>query len=171
MFEERNEAPFILELSRSFATVFTMSILAIVLAGLLVARYAPEAHDISTLFALKGMGLPYSTILQITGLSVILAFFNVLLLSGRFLAKMRFLTRFFLLFLAIFFTTSIFIIIFKWFPVDDLMAWISYVISFIISFSVCSGIVLLKFKLEDKKYNRLLTNFKAKRKDNQVSIS
>jgi len=166
MYKEQNETPFIVELSRHFATIFTMSVLAIVFAGLLIARYAPETQDVSALFALKGMGLPYSVILQIAGMAFMLAVFCVLITSDRFLVKMRFLLRFFLFLLATFFTASIFAIIFKWFPVDNALAWIGYVLSSIICFAVASGITFFRFKLEDKKYNRLLTNFKARHKDN-----
>jgi hypothetical protein len=166
MYKEQNETPFIVELSRNFTVIFTMSVLAISAAGLLLARYAPEAQDISTLFALKGTGLPYSAILQIAGLSFILAVFCVLITSDRFLVKMRFLLRFFLFLLATFFTASIFAIIFKWFPTDNTLAWIGYVLSSIICFAVASGITFLRFKLENKKYNRLLKNFKARSKDN-----
>jgi len=165
MYKEQNDVPFITELARSFLTIFTMTILAMVFAGLLISRYVPEAQDISTLFALKGAGLPYSGILQIAGLAFILAVFCVLITSDRFLVKMRFLLRFFLFLLAVFFTTSIFALIFKWFPVDNALAWISYILSSIICFAVSSIITLLKFKLQDKKYNRLLQNFKDRRKD------
>ena len=166
MYKERNETPFIVELSRYFTTIFTMSVLAMVLAGLLVARYTPETHDISTLFALKGTGLPYSAILQLAGLSVILAVFCVLITSDRFLVKMRFLLRFLLFLLATFFTTSIFAIIFKWFPVDNASAWINFALSSIICFAIASGITLINFRLQNKKYNRLLTNFKERHKGN-----
>ena len=166
MYEEQNETPFLVELSRHFTTIFTMSVLAIVFAGLLLARYAPETYDISTLFALKGMGLPYSSIVQIAGLSFILAVFCVLITSGRFLVKTRFLLRIFLFLLVTFCTTSIFAIVFKWFPADNALAWISYALSSIICFAVASGITILRFKLEDKKYNKLLKNFKARHKNN-----
>ena len=162
MYEERNETPFLAELSHFFTIIFSMSILAVVLAGLLVARYFPEAQDISTLFAQQGTGLPFSTILQIAALSVILALFCVLITSGRFLVKMRFLSRFFLFLLSAFITTSLFVIIFKWLPPDDLQAWIGYTLSCVICFAIASGITLINIKLQNKKYNRLLTNFKAR---------
>ena len=166
MYKEQNETPFIVELAHYFTIVFTMSVLAMVFAGLLIAHYIPEAQDTSTLFALKGMGLPYSAILQIAGLSVILAVFCVLITSGRFMFKTRFLSRFILFLLATFFTTSIFAIIFKWFPVDDALSWIGFALSSVICFVISSGITLLNFRLQNKKYNRLLTNFKARHKDN-----
>jgi hypothetical protein len=137
-----------------------------VLTGLLVHRYVPEANDISTLFALKEIGLPYSFILQIAGLSFILAVFSVLLCSEYFLARIRFLLRFFLFFLTTFFTISVFAIIFKWFPVGNLFVWIGYILSSIICFVIGYGITYIKFKLENKKYNMLLNNFKMRQKGN-----
>jgi len=168
MYKEQNDAPLndtplIVELARFFTIIFTMSILAMTLAGLLIARYIPATQ--STLFALKGMGLPYSGILQIAGLAFILAVFCVLITSDRFLVKMRFLSRFFLFLLSAFFTTSIFALIFKWFPLDNASAWISFTLSIIICFVIASGITLLRFKLQDKKYNRLLQNFKERHKE------
>jgi hypothetical protein len=170
MYEEQNETPFIVELSRSFTIIFTMTVLAMVLAGVLVARYAPETQDTSTLFVLKGMGLPYNTIFEIACLSVILAVFCVLIASGRFLVKMRFLSRFFLFLLAAFITTSLFVIVFKWLPPDDLQAWIGYTLSCVICFAVASGITLVNIKLQNKKYNRLLTNFKAHQRHKNIAM-
>jgi len=139
-----------------------MSILAMVLAGLLIARFAPGAHDLSTLFALKGTGLPYSAILQLAGLSFILAVFCVLIVSNRFLVKMRFLLRFLLLLLAAFFTAAVFAVVFKWIPFDDVYAWIGLILSSVICYLIFCGITFVNFKLQDKKYNKLLENFKAR---------
>ena len=165
MYEDRNETPFIAELAHFFTIIFTMSILAIVIAGLMVTRYAPEVQDISTLFAPGGIGLSYSTILQIAGLSIILACFCIFITSGRFLVKMRFLLRFLLFLLTTFFTTSVFIVIFKWFPLDNVLEWIRYSLSIIICFAIASGITYIKFRLQTRKYNRLLANFKARQKE------
>jgi len=164
MYEEQNEKPFIAELAINFTIIFTMSILAMTAAGLFVMRYVPEAQDTSSLFVSGMAGLPYSSILQIAGLSVILSVFSVLITSDRFLIKMRFLLRFFLFLLAAFFTISIFAIIFKWIPVDNSLAWISFIISIVICFAISSGITLLRFKLQNKKYNRLLEAYKARNK-------
>jgi len=164
MYKKQNETPFIVELTRFFTIIFTMSVPAMVVAGLLIARYVPEACELSTLFALKGMGFPYSSILQLMGLDFILAVLCMLITTDRFLVKMRFLLRFFLLLLATFFTTAIFALTFKWFPVDNVWAWIGFVLSSIICYLIASGITWLSFKLQNKKYNRLLQNFKEQQK-------
>ena len=165
MYKDENGTPLFVELLRGFAIFFTLAVFIMSTAGILIARYAPHAREISTIFALGSAGFPYSTIYQLAGCSLILAGFNVLLLSDRFFTKMRFLLRYFLFFLAYLFTASIFSIIFKWFPLKNIPAWVGCVLSSNICFLFASGITLLKFKLQDKKYNRLLEKYKARHKE------
>ena len=66
-----------------------------------------------------------------------------------------------LLLLATLLTFSVFAIVFKWFAIDDIGAWLGFVLSTIICFSISLVLTLLKFKMERKKYDRLLTNYKA----------
>jgi hypothetical protein len=168
MREKQNKILLIIEFLRFFMIIFNIMIISTVLAGLIIPRYIPEANVMSTLFVLKGTGLPYNSIFQIAALSFILAIYNVLLYSEYFLIKMRFLLRFFLFSLMTFFTNSIFGIIFKWFPANESSAWISYTLSSIICFVIVSGIIFIRFKFENKKYNMLLTNFKTKKKKDNI---
>ena len=161
MDNEYTKKPFVLELLQNFATIFTLSVLAISFTGLLVVRYTPDAH-IPLLFAFG-----YSTILQIAGFSFILAFFCVLLITERFISKMRFWLRILLLLISTVLTFSVFVIIFKWFPVGNMQTWLGFIICTIISYIFCVCLTLFKFKLEGKKYDRLLANYKA-RKNNPV---
>ena len=54
---------------------------------------------------------------------------------------------------------ALFVVIFKWFPVEDFKAWLG----FFISFSNCSaiGVIVsrLKEKAEDKKMNKALEQY------------
>ena len=92
--------------------IFTMMVLAISIAGMLLARYNSKVQ--STLFAPGGAGLSYSTLMQITGFTFIMAIFATLLFSEHFLIK-----------------------------------------------------ILIKYRLEGKKYDRLLMNYKARHNDHQ----
>jgi len=160
MDNEKNESPFISDLTRNFITVFTLSIIAISLVGFLLVSYAPDVQGISELFASGGSGLSYGVILQIAGFSLMVAFFSVLFISQRFIIKMHFFFRIILLFISAIFTFSIFALIFKWFPANDPLAWLGFLISSFICFIFSLGLTFLKFKLEGKKYNKLLAKYK-----------
>ena len=164
MDKERDDSPFIMDLMRNFAAIFTLSVLAISLMGILLICIAPDIQYISTLFASGGMGLSFSVVLQIAGFSLLLAFFSIIIISQRFIINMRFWLRILLLFLSALFTFSIFAVIFKWFPVNEPLAWLGFVVSSLVCFALSLGLTFLKFKLEGKKYKRLLANYKARRK-------
>ena len=155
---------FILDLTRNFATIFTLTVLAISIAGLLVSRYSP---DIQTL-ALFSSG--FNVILQIAGFSFVMAFFCVLLISECFIYRMQFWLRILLLFISVVITFSVFAVIFKWFSVDALQidalqTWLGFIICVIICYVLSVSLTLLKFKLEGRKYDRLLADYKARKKN------
>jgi len=156
----QGDTSFIIDLTRNFSTIFTLSILAISFTGFLLYCYTPNIQDISSLFASGGASLLFIVILQIAGFSLIVAFFSILFISQRFIEKMRFWLRILLLFISALVTFSIFAVIFKWFPIDDPLAWVGFLISTFICFCISLGLTFLKFKLESKKYNELLARFK-----------
>jgi Mg2+ and Co2+ transporter CorA len=162
MDDKQEVMPIISNLLRNFSSVFTLVFLGMSITGMLVSRLDQTAQETSTLFALGRAGLPYNSILQITLLSFILALCSMFLFSERFNNTMRFLTRFSLLLLATFLITSIFVIIFKWFPVNSLMSWLFFVLAFVVCNAIVAPITLLYLKKEGKKYNNLLANYKAR---------
>jgi hypothetical protein len=163
MDEEHERKPLSTELLNRFATTFTMIILVMTLTGILISYNVPDAQEVSTLFALGRAGLPYNSILQLIGLAFILAVFTVLLFSERFNIKMRFISRFVLLMLSALIATSIFGVVFKWFPANDPLAWIGLVLSFVVCSVITSAFTLLYQRLVGKKYNKLLADYKARR--------
>jgi len=160
MDNEQVKKPFILELMRNFTTVFSLSVLAISFAGLLVIRSIPDEQHITILFT---SGNVFIFILQLAVFSLVLAFFCILLVTERFFYKMRFWLRLLFLFLSTLLTFSGFAIIFKWFPMNNLQTLLGFIICTIICyvFSVC--LTLFKYRLEGKKYDKLLANYKTRR--------
>jgi len=160
MNKKNTEKPFVLELFQTFTTTFTLSVLAISITSFLVIHFTADIQDIPALFA---SGNTFKVILQIAGFAFIMAFFCVLIITERFILEMRFWLRLlFLLFLALF-TFAVFAIIFNWFPTDNMQTWISFIICTIISYILSVCLTLLKFKLEGKKYDKLLTNYKERK--------
>jgi len=161
MIEKKYKAALAIEFTRRFTVIFSLSIIAITIAGILITLYGQDMRELSTLFLLNS-GLQYSTILQVAGFSIIISVFSVLLFSEHIQTKINFLFRGFLLLLTTLITTSIFAIIFNWFPKDNIQGWISFVLCTIACFAVSFTLTLLKLKLEGKKYAKLLADYKKR---------
>jgi len=162
MHEELKEVPFFTQLLRSTGTVFTLTVFTISIAGMVFARLEPNLPQVCSLFALAPLGLTYNAVLQIAGLSIIIAVISTFLFSERVFYKMRFLWRIALFLLMIMIVVSLFAVIFKWFLVNKPVVWFQFFIStFVFSF-ISIGLTLVKQKLEGKKYNKLLESYKAR---------
>ena len=164
MDKEKNKISYFSAFLREFATIFTLTVLLMSLIGKLIIGYIPDAQNMSSIFVLGATALPYDTILQIAGFAFIMAAVSCFLFSEYIAARLSFFWRYFLFFLASLFTTLIFTIIFKWFPINNIQVWLFFIPAFFISFITAIGLSLLLLKLEDKKYNRLLENYKSRSK-------
>jgi hypothetical protein len=160
MIEKKYRAALVVDFARKFGAVFSLAVIAITIAGMLIGLYDQNMRGVSSLFA-PGEGLQYSTILQIAGFALIIAFFSALLFFEQLQTGIRFLFRGFLLLLVTLVTTSIFALIFNWFPANDIRAWLGFVLCTIGCFAVSFALTLLKLKLEGKKYTKLLEDYKA----------
>jgi hypothetical protein len=147
---------------RNTGATFTLTILAISVAGMIFARIEPNLPEVCSLFSLAPLGLTYNAVLQIAGVSVIIAVISTFLFSEQFFYKMRFLWRIALFLLMIMIVVSSFAVIFKWFIVNKPVVWLQFFIStFVFSF-ISIVLTLVKQKLEGKKYNKLLESYKAR---------
>jgi len=170
MDEERNETPILTALLRAFTTTFTWAILAMCVVGMLNVRYSSEARRyMPAFFDFGGAGMPFASILQIAGFSLVMAFFAELFFSERFFAKMRFFWRGFFLCVATLLTCSVFAVIFGWFPVHSPRSWIVFALATVFCFALSFALLLAKRKLEGRRYDRLLANYKARRKPGGIS--
>jgi len=167
MNEELKEAPFFTQLLRNTGAVFTSTLLTLSIAGMVFARLDPNLPEVCSLFALAPLGLAYNAVLQIAGLSIIIAALSTFLFSEQFFYKMRFFWRINLFLLMVMIVVSSFAVIFKWFPMNQPVVWLQFFISTFV-FSLGSvGLSLVKLKLEGKKYNKLLESYKARHNINQ----
>jgi cation transporter-like permease len=162
MNEELKEVPFFTQLLRSTGSVFTLTVLTISIAGMVFARLNPHLPQVCSLFSLAPLGLTYNAVLQIAGLSIIIAAISTFLFSERIFYKMRFLWRIILFLLMIIIVVSLFAIIFKWFLVNKPVVWFQFVISTLVFSFISIGLTFVKQKLEGKKYNKLLESYKAR---------
>jgi len=167
MDEERIEDSMLTWFLRTFARIFTLSILSMSIMGLLVSRsrFADIQENLGFgIFDDNITGLPFGSIIQMAGISLILSFACVLLFSEFFFTRMQFIIRIFLLYISVILVCSVFAIIFRWFPAGNFMAWIAFLLASFVFFSLATAFSYLKNWMESKKYERLLANYKARRK-------
>ena len=160
MNKEKNNVPIITGFLREFATIFTLIVLCMSLAGKFISIYAHEIWNLSTIFALGGTSLPYTTIMQSAVYALIMAIVSRFLFSGYIITKISFIWRYFIFFLVTLLTTSVFAIVFNWFPVGIVQAWLVFIPIFFVFFAIAIGLSIVLLKFEDKKYNRLLEKYK-----------
>jgi cation transporter-like permease len=162
MNEELNETPFFTQVLRNTGAVFTTTVLTISIAGMVFTRYTSNLPEVCSLFALAPLGLTYNAVLQIAGLSVIIATISTFLFSEQVFYKMRFFWRINLFLLMIMIVVTLFAVVFKWFPRNEPVVWLQFFISTFIFSLISIGLSFTKLKLEGKKYNKLLENYKAR---------
>ena len=162
MDNEQNKTPFLITLLHRFGGAFSATIITLTITGMLLARYDINIGETFNLFSLGGNGLAYGTILQFAVFSALMAFFSVLVFGEWFLPKLRFVRRIFIYLLIVLATASLFVIMFKWFPIDDTLAWLSFVLLTIAGFAASFSLTMLKVKQERKKYGKLLAEYKAR---------
>ena len=165
MDKEHYEVSLFAKFLHNTGTIFTLSLLVITFINLLFSHIDENIEELSSLFALVEYGLTYRTILQITGFSVIMAGLATFLFSEYFFKKTLFLRRTILFFIATLLVSSGFSCIFKWFPVNDPLAWLGFILSTLICFSASIGLTRVKLKLEGIRYAKLLEAYKLRKKN------
>ena len=144
-------------ISQMFAT-FGIIMLIFVIFALIIGN---PAKEYSSLFALGSEGFAIGTILQLLSLSAIITFLQDIFLTDGVIKTMPMIARnicFFAL------TTAVcagYIVIFKWFPLNDILAWVGFIVSFAVCSALAVGISKLKEKAEDKKMEKALEKYRG----------
>jgi|GEM_PF-899715 len=108
------------------------------------------------------IALPSSSILQLLGLSIVICFMLLIFVSDFYLKKHMLIWRFSIfLFLALI-VISLFSLVFRWFPPNSAIGWISMLGSFTIA--SCTSIIptLIKIRREDAALEKAFSAYKEK---------
>lgn len=133
--------------------IFGFSIISIMI---FVYIFGKDAKGYSTIFLLGNEGLSLSTLAQFLLTSTMINLFRQLFLGGQIIKNMSIPIRTVCLFSSIVIMMVAFILLFDWFPVDDWLAWVLFVICFVLS-SVGGFLVsYLKEKGTNKKMEEAL---------------
>lgn len=140
---------------------FTIAVIFISLIGL---SSNEKLLDFST-FYVRG-GVSFTALFQIFILASITGFINFVFDSEAMLLKIRALYLGLIKSFLIMMTCILFILVFHWFPNNDINAWISFLITFLTCFGVATLASVFATRKKDKEYEAMLNSYKKTREEN-----
>ena len=109
-----------------------------------------DAGSVSSLFSLGSTGLSTKTLIEIFFLVIIVTIDDNVFHTDLIIKNMSLIVRNILFFAVIMVTSIVFALVFGWFPLDDVGAWIG----FIVSFTVCAVFSAILTRLEENAENK-----------------
>ena len=128
-------------------TTYGIMVVIFIVINLIIGN---EARTLSSLFSLGSAGLSTATLLQLLFLAAIITVAQNIFLSDILIKNMALIVRNILFFVTVMAASTLFIIIFGWFPAGDITAWIG----FIVCFAVCTAVSALIMRLSENAENR-----------------
>ena len=139
--------------------VFTTFGIMILIFVALAAVVGEKVEGFGSLFELGEKGLALGTILQLLALSVIITVCQAILFTDKLIKSLSIVARNVAFYVAITVVIAAFVVIFNWFPINDFLAWIGFIISFAICSAIGVFISRMKEKAEDRKMNKALEKY------------
>ena len=122
--------------------------------------FGTSAYGFSTIFSLGNAGVGVATSFQfLLAVSVIVAL-RLIFTTDIFIKKMSVAARIIAMFAGAFATILVFIFAFDWFPADMPMAWIMFIVCFVISCGASTAISVLAEKQENRRLEEALKRYK-----------
>ncbi|MCR5517833.1 MAG: hypothetical protein K6F17_04605 [Lachnospiraceae bacterium] len=119
-----------------------------------------KAKNVSSLYSLGSQGLSLATLVQLLALAGIITLAQVVFLTDCWIKSMNMILRCIVFFVTISVGIGIFAATFTWFPVNNIMAWLAFAISFTICTVISVFISKLKENAENKKMEQALAKIK-----------
>ena len=142
---------------RQLFTIYGVMVLIFVIFNLVIGD---EAKSISTLFTLGSTGLMSATLLQLLLMAVIITVAQNIFLTDILIKNLALIVRNILFFVTIMIAITAFVITFGWFPINNVAAWIGFIVSFAVCTGVSAWLMHLEEKAENKKMQEALNRLK-----------
>lgn len=140
--------------------VFMIYGITIGLLNVFCIIFGTSAHGLSTIFSLGNAGIGVATSFQfLFAVSVIVGLRSVFF-TDILIKKMPLAARIIAMFASVFATMIVFIFLFDWFPADMPLAWIMFIVCFVISCAVSTLISVLAEKQENRRLEEALKRYK-----------
>ena len=153
MDDNKNIFDYIKQLFTSFGIVVLLFIAINIIIG-------NEAGSVSSLFALGAKGLSTATLLQLLFLVLIITAAQNIFLSDLVIKNMALVVRNILFFATIMAAITVFAVVFGWFPLNNVAAWIGFIVSFAFCSVISSVIMRFEENAENKKMQDALNRLK-----------
>lgn len=153
-------------LTKSFS-IYAVTILIIGAIGRVCGE---DAKVYSSLYRLGSAGLSLETLVQLLISSGVYAGLSTFFFSENHLKGVSVRWKIAITMLTTLLVTIGFIVCFKWLPLEGegvLLSWGGFIVSFLVCFFVAVALSTVKVKVETKKYDKLLKNYKEKRKEKE----
>ena len=140
--------------------VFMIFGITILLLNIFCLIFGETAREFSAIFALGSEGLSVETMLQFLLAIAITITFRFIFMTDLIIKKMPLSARVITVFAAAFLNIVVFVIVCGWFPVNNLLAWIMFIISFAVSCTLSTLVSILWEKTENKRLAEALDKLK-----------
>ena len=147
----------IFEYIAQFFTTYGIMVVIFIVINLVIGD---NARSVSTLFAIGSDGLSSAMLLELLLLAFIITAAQNVFLSDILIKDMALIVRNILFFLTIMIAITVFVIIFGWFPINEVGAWIGFIVSFAVCTAVSAVFMRLEERAENKKMQEALNRLK-----------
>lgn len=140
--------------------VFTIYGITIVLLNIFCILFGTSAQEFSTIFSMGNQGLGVATSFQFLLAVLAITILRFIFMTDILIIKMPTAARIAAMFAGTFVIILVFIIVFDWFPADLPMAWIMFLICFVVCCTAGTMISLIAEKQENRKLEEALKRYK-----------
>ncbi len=123
--------------------------------------FGESAREMSSIFELGNVGVPLKTLVQFLMLSVVITALRWIFFTDVLIKQLSTILRSIFMFSGVIISVGIAAAVFKWFPVNQLMPWIMFLLSFLICTVISIGVSMLKEKSENRKLEDALERMKS----------
>lgn len=143
-----------------FSHVFMIYGIIIGLLNIFCVLFGASAQSVSTIFSLGSAGICVSTSVQFLFAISIIVGLRVIFMTDMLIKKMPLVVRMIAMFAGAFATIIVFIFLFDWIPADVPLAWIMFILCFVISCAASTLISVLAEKQENRRLEEALYRYK-----------
>ena len=140
--------------------VFMIFGITILLLNVFCLIFGGSAKEFSEIFSLGSLGLSAKTMLQFLLAIAITIALRFTFMTDIVIKKMPLAARIIAMFTTVFLNIVVFIILCGWFPMNNPMAWVMFLISFAVSCTVSTVVSLYNERAENRKLAEALKKFK-----------